>query len=135
MSHFLDSVSELKTGNTDLAASLCACGIPLRRVTPIQRFVGDHGERYIFFFEHASPCGLYKTRELMLAWDDPAWHEKHPEHPFAYLKVAFENKMRLLDYIKAKVPIACVEQRGKTAFISVNATDDLQKRVFDRLKR
>jgi hypothetical protein len=127
--------SSLETANTQLAAALCAVGIPLRANLPVQIFTGDRGDRVTFFFEPVSPCGLYHTSQLINAWEDAEWHRKNPEHPFAYLKVAFTNQTRLLDYIKSGVPIAAVEKGSKVAFIALNASDQLQRKVFARLNR
>lgn len=125
----------LETTNTDLASALCAVGIPLKKGCPVRLLTGDAGDRRCFFFEPISPCGKYVTRDLMLAWQDPAWHERNPEHPFAYLKCAADNRRYLLDYIKSSRPIALIEKRGKMAFIPVNASDGLQQKIFDRLNK
>jgi hypothetical protein len=125
----------LETTNTNLAAALCAVGIPLRKKTPVRVVAGPKGDRYTFFFEASSPCGIYKTHELMRAWDDAAWHDKNPEHPFAYLKVACDNEKRLLDYIKRRVPIAAVVKGSKIAFLSLHAPDAVQRAVFRELGR
>lgn len=125
----------LETSNTDLAAALCAVGIPLKKGDPVKILTGQGGDRHTFFFEERSECGRYVTDELIKAWNDPTWHERNPEHAFAYVKVAFENRRRLLDYIKSRVPIAAVKQGNKVAFLSVNASDEIQRKVFAQLKR
>ena len=128
-------LASLETTNTKLAAALCAVGIPLRKDYPVRLLTGDRGDRHCFFFESVSPCGLYKTAELILAWDDPEWHRRNPEHPFAYLQVAFQNQERLNDYIKKGTRIAAVAKGSKIAFISLHASDTLQKKVFTELSR
>lgn len=127
-------LSQLETTNTKLAAALCAVGIPLRKNVPVRRITGDRGDQLCFFFEENSPCGLYRTGPLIKAWDDAAWHQKNPEHPFAYLKVAFQNWERLRDYAKNSVPIAAVQHGSKIAFLSLHASDALQKKVFTELR-
>jgi len=128
-------LSSLDTTNTKLAAALSACGIPLRTDVPVSLLTGDRGDRHCFFFQPVSPCGLYHTAELILAWDDPLWHQRNPEHPFAYLKVAFQNMDRLTDYVKKGTRIASVTHGSKIAFLSLHASDALQKKIFTELKR
>lgn len=129
------ALGELETSNTKLAAALTAVGIPLRKNNPVKIITGDSGEKRCFFFAPVSPCGMYKTHELIRAWNDPEWHLKNPEHPFAYVKVAFDNFERLRDYIKQGVPTVCVKKGHKFAFLSLNAPDSLQQQVFSRLNR
>lgn len=135
MSNFLIGGDGLNTTNSKLAAALAAVGIPLRRTSPVRHVTGDRGDRHAWFFEDSSPCGLYSTKELMLAWDNPAWHEAHPEHPFAYLKVAFANQERMVDWIKKNVPIVAVQKGRKIAFLHLHASDALQQKVFTELNK
>jgi hypothetical protein len=88
-----------------------------------------------FFFEPVSPCGQFVTAELILAWDDPEWHIRNPEHPFAYQKTAFSNHERLLDWIKKKIPIVAVKRGSKIAFLTRDAHPEIQRRVFNELAR
>lgn len=125
--------SGLETTNTDLAAALTAVGIPLNKTTPVRVMTGHGGDRHAFFFQHASPCGNYKTLELIRAWDDPEWHRTHPEHPFAYIKVALQNRKRLVEYVKGSTPIFVAEKHGKLAFISLNASPATEQKIFNRL--
>lgn len=131
----LDETGSLETTNTMLAAALAAVGIPLRAQGGVKLLTGDFGERHCFFFEPASPCGNYRTVDLIRAWDDPEWHEKHPEHPFAYLLTGFRNQQRLTDYIKRGRRTAAVKKGGKIAFLPIDASDSLQKTVFAELAR
>ena len=116
------------TSNTCLAAALTALGIPLAE-RPFMKVVEDRrGERTIWFFEPQSHDGTHKTREMIEAWNDEAWHLRHPEHPFAYIKCAMKNREHLVDKVKQDVPLACIKRRGKIAFIPLNAsprTEDL----------
>lgn len=128
-------LSQMETTNTKLASSLCAVGIPLRKDTPVRLMTGNRGDSHCFFFEAQSPCGKYKTDELIKAWDDKAWHLKNPDHPFAYLKVAFENQARLTDYIRKGTRIATVTKGSKFGFLSLDASDSAQKRFFTELNR
>lgn len=131
----LINLSPLETANTKLAAALCAVGIPLRKETPVRLMAGGRGDSHCFFFQPHSPCGNYNTVELIKAWDDKAWHLRHPEHPFAFLKVAFDNQERLRDYILRGERIAIVEKGSKFGFLSVRASDAAQKVFFKELNR
>lgn len=122
-----------ETTNTDLAAALAAVGIPLRKNNPVRLLTGHGGERKAFFFEETSPCGKFRTLELIRAWNDKEWHRQHPEHPFAYIKVAMQNRQRLLDYVRSATPIFVAEKHGKMAFLSVNASPELEQKVFRKL--
>jgi hypothetical protein len=126
-------LSALETTNTKLAACLAACGIPLRKDTPIKKLTGDRGDQICFFFEEFSPCGQYETSKLIAVWEDREWHLKNPEHPFAYLKVAFDNFERLTDYARRGVPTVACAYGSKIAFLSLNASDELQRKVFAKL--
>jgi hypothetical protein len=128
-------LNPLETSNTKLAAALCAVGIPLRKETPVRLMSGPKGDSHCFFFQERSACGEYQTDELIKAWDSKEWHMRNPEHPFAYLKVAFENHERLRDYVKKGTRIATVTRGSKFGFLSLEASDIAQKRFFDELKR
>jgi hypothetical protein len=122
-------LSSTATSNTALAAALSAVGLPVA-AKPLVRVVGDgiRGERVIWFFEPQSPCGKYKTSELITAWSDNSWHMANPEHPFAYIKAALVNRESLVTKIKQNVPLACISRRGKFAFLPLDAspqTEDL----------
>ena len=123
MSTSVTHLSSTATSNTGLAAALTAVGIPLAS-KPFIQVVGDgiRGERTVWFFEPVSLCGKYKTKDLIAAWDDACWHHANPEHPFAYIKCALQNRERLVDKVKQNVPLACVKRRGKIAFIPLNAS-------------
>ncbi len=127
-------ISSTATTNTSLAAALTAVGIPLSD-RPFLKIVGDgvRGERTMWFFDAQSPCGKYKTKELIAAWGDDAWHLANPEHPFAYIKCALSNRERLVDKVKQGVPLACVKRRGKIAFIPLNATPQEQDMFMRKL--
>jgi hypothetical protein len=127
-------LSSLETTNTKLAAALSAVGIPLRKNVPVRLMTGvSRGDTHCFFFEEQSPCGQFKTDELIKAWSDPEWHRQHPEHPFAYLKVSFDNMERLTDYIRKGTRTAAVTKGRKIAFLSLHAPDPVQKLVFAEL--
>lgn len=122
----------LQTDDLELAAALLACGVPLWRDLPIERNAG----RIIFFFMPASPCGAFQTRPLMLAWENRRWHESNPEHPFAYVSCAIENRRRLMREIKQKSPLVVFLRAGHPQFLSLNAdakTESLFMRELSKL--
>jgi len=123
----------LQTDDIELACALLSCGIPLWSQFPIERHPDS---RISFFFHPQSPCGAYNTRELMLAWQDPHWHENNQEHPFAYLWCAFENRRRLMREIKLKNPMITFVRAGFPHFLSMNAdskTESAFMRAFKDL--
>ena len=63
--------SSISTGNTMLAAALCAVGIPLAQ-KPFVRIAGDTADpgRMIWFFEPRSHDGRHLTKDLIAAWHD-----------------------------------------------------------------
>ena len=124
-------LSSTATSNTALAAALSAVGIPLAE-KPFVRVVGDgiRGERVIWFFDPQSPCGKFRTSELIQAWSDNGWHLANPEHPFAYIKAALTNRESLVTKIKQDVPLACISRRGKFAFLPINATPQTEDLIF-----
>ena len=128
-------ISSTATTNTALAAALTAVGIPLAEQKAFIKVVGDgvRGERTMWFFEAQSPCGKYKTKELIAAWGDDAWHLANPEHPFAYIKCALSNREKLVDKVKQDVPLACVKRRGKIAFIPLDAPLQVQDMFMRKL--
>jgi hypothetical protein len=127
-------LSPASTTNTNLAAALTAVGIPLSD-KPFIRIVEDGipGERTVWLFEPVSPCGKFVTRDLVAAWQDDSWHLANPEHPFAYIKCALENRARLVDKVKQDVPLACVRRRGKIAFIPLNASPRTEEMFMRQL--
>lgn len=126
--------SPVETTNTDLVSCLTALGIPLVKETPCRRLVGDIN-RISWFLQATSLCGKFHTRELVLAWDDPTWHERNPEHPFAYMMMAFRNKPRLRAYIREGTPTYATRRGDKIAFVSVDAPDAIQRLVEKELRK
>jgi len=121
----------LQTDDIELAASLLSCGIPLWKTFPIERHPDS---RISFFFQPHSPCGLFNTRELMVAWQDHTWHERHSEHPLAYLWCAFENRRRLLREIKFKNPTISLIRAGYPQFLTMNSDPKVEKTFMEALK-
>lgn len=133
MAHYL--TNPLETTNTKLAAALSAVGIPLSETVPMRLLTGDRGDSCCFTFQDKSPCGEYITEDLIKIWDDGEWHERNPDHPFAYLQCAARNEARLLDCVKSGIPIVAVQKNGKIGFVSYHAPDAVQRLVEQELKR
>lgn len=121
----------LQTDDLELAAALLSCGVPLWRDVPIERRADD---RVSFFFQPCSPCGQFHARELILAAQDPTWHERHPEHPFSYLWCVFENRRRLMREVRTRVPMVTFFRAGYPQFLSMNADAKTEKNFMDALK-
>lgn len=129
--------SESGITNTMLAAALAAIGIPFDDHRAFSQVHGDgisSGGRTTWYFQEKSECGKYSTAELIRAWDDREWHAMHPDHPFAYIKCAFENHSRLVDKLKQDTPLGLVRKRGKIALVSLAASQRTQDLIFKRLK-
>jgi hypothetical protein len=123
--------SSTATSNTALAAALSAVGISLAE-KPFVRVVGDgiRGERVVWFFEPQSPCGKYRTSDLISAWSDNDWHRINSEHPFAYIKAALMNRESLVTKIKQDVPLACISRGGKFAFLPLDASPSTEEQFL-----
>ena len=121
----------LHTEDLELACCLLACGIPFWSGHPYER----QGNRLTFYFMPSSECGQFHTPSLMLAWQDRQWHEKNPEHPFAYLSCAMENRRRLLREIKGTVPMVVFQKAGFPHFLSLNADQKTETLFLKELKK
>lgn len=125
--------SYFETNDLSLAAALAAVGIPFSEETPFVKTKTVNGETYKFFFQEGSPCGTYRTGFLVGAWNDEQFHLNNPEHPFAYIKCAFNNRNGLLDVVKKSQDLVVIERNGKIAIISKNASDDLKEKIFSQM--
>ena len=78
-----------------LVGALTAIGVALDDDCPYleTRELTESRERRLvtWTLKARSACGEYDTRKLIDAWHDPAWTRENPEHPFAYIKTAFQN--------------------------------------------
>lgn len=112
------TIHSRQTDNPKLAAALAAIGIPFDR-KPLFKLsmTGATPDRWCWCFAPASECGKHKTDELIAAWSDPEWVNANPDHPFAYIKVAFQNHRFLLDLVKQGTTLGVVEYRGKYGLI------------------
>src|SRR5687768_8358319 len=86
-------IGRSNASNDMLIAALAALGIePDNRPSTLVVGDGIKGEgNQTYYFQERSSCGQYSTQEMIQAWDDDGWHEKNPDHPFAYIKCALLN--------------------------------------------
>ena len=127
------SADELATRNTILFAALTALGIP-----PEVELCGEYVEQVngrpksatVWRLAEKSICGKYDTAEMIKLWNDPAFVKNRPEHPLAYIKVAFENHTRALDFIKRQGPIAVIRRGNKIGLISQHTTPADRERIL-----
>jgi hypothetical protein len=126
--------SYIKVQNLSLAAALLAIGIPFDESTPFMTTKKlDGASETLFFFGESSMCGQYNTLAMINAWNDPEFHIKNPEHPWAYISCAFKNRDGLLDKVKQSADMVVIEKNGKLAVISKNASAETQAKVFSQL--
>lgn len=127
-----------ETDSVALAAALLAVGIPLNPNFPCERYEGEVGEqgRLVFFFEDGSPCGKFKTAELVAAWADlPQFIRTFPEHPFSYAACATRNRDRVIHFVKSRAPQVVVRNGDKLAVISADAPSVQVDKILARLNR
>lgn len=123
----------ITTNSLALAAALLALGIPFFDGHPFVKTRSEKGENYTFFFQDVSNCGKFRTAEYMAAWNDPTFHETHPEDPFSYIKCAFTNREKLLDKVNQGLDLVMIERNGKIALISKTASKETQDAIFSKL--
>jgi hypothetical protein len=122
----------ISTSNLALCAALATMGIPFD--DPAFFKTRSHrGEQYLFFVKPVSECGSYQTSDLMEAWHDPDFVKDHPEHPFSYIKQAFQNRESLLDKVNQAAALVVVERNGKLAILSEHASAETQDKIFGQL--
>jgi len=129
----MNRTSYLETSDLNLTAALLALGIPASEETPFVKIKTVKGEQYKFFLQESSICGKYKTGEMMIAWNDPAFADNNPEHPLAYIKCANSNREGLLDVVKQSVELIVIEKNGKMAIINKGASKEFQDKIFSQI--
>jgi hypothetical protein len=121
----------LQTEDLELACCLLSCGIPFWSGRPYDR----DGKRLTFYFMPSSECGQFHTTSLMLAWQERQWHERNPEHPFAYLSCVMENRRRLMREIKGTVPMVVFQKAGLPHFLSLSADQKTETLFLKELNK
>lgn len=126
------------SGTTDLIAALTALGIPLDTDCPHQEtreMVDEREQRLVtWVLKPASACGRFETQALLKAWDDPAFAKANPEHPFAYIKQAFQNLSRIRCGLSAKAPLALIRKGKRIALIPFDATPERREELLAKLE-
>jgi hypothetical protein len=104
-------------------------------ITKVKRFDRDGNpfEHCTFNFQGESMCGQYKTTDLIHAWNNPNFNDEFPEHPFAYIRCAFNNREFALDKVKQAIPLIIIEKNGKHVAISENASKQLKEETFRKI--
>jgi hypothetical protein len=128
----------LATRNTILFAALTALGIP-----PEPELCGEYVEEIagkprsvtVWRLRESSIDGRFVTEDLIKRWSDPEFAAREPEHPLAYIKAAFENHTRSVEFIKEQGPIAMRRRGKKIALITRHTSPELRKRILDELNK
>lgn len=125
----------LTSMDIDVVAGFLGMGFPLVSVGPWGNGMGPRGPRVMWHVGPRSACGKMEAQPIWQAWSDEEWRRAHTDHPLSYVVAGFENRRRLLDYVEAAVPMGQMEKRGKTGYLSLDATDEEQRVFFRELNR
>jgi hypothetical protein len=128
----------LATRNSILFAALCALGIP-----PEPDLCGEFVEEIggvkksvtVWRLRSQSLAGTLKTHELIKLWNDAEFPASQPEHPLAYMKAAFQNYQRAIDFVKDQGPIAMVRRGNKVALLTRHTSKERRDRIIDELNK
>jgi hypothetical protein len=128
----------LATRNTILFSALTAMNI-----SPEVSLCGEYVETVngrprsvtVWRLRPVSECGRFQTMDLIAKWKDPDFVSREPEHPFAYIKQAFENHTRSLDFLKDQGPIVMRRRGRKIAFITRHTPEALRRQIIDELNK
>ncbi len=128
----------LATRNTILFAALTALGIaaePELCGEFVEEVNGKPRSVTVWRLREKSLDGKHNAAELIRLWRDPEFTTREPEHPLAYVKAAFENHTRAVEFIKDQGPIAMRRRGRKIALITRHTTPELKKRILDELNQ
>lgn len=126
----------LATRNTILFAALTALGIPAEPELCgefVEEVQGRPRSVTVWRLREKSVDGRFHTADLIKLWHDPAFVERDPEHPLAYVKCAFENHTRAIEFVKEQGPIAMRRRGQKIALITRHTSPENKKRILDEL--
>ena len=126
----------LATRNTILFAALTALGIPAEPELCgefVEDVAGKNRSVTVWRLKDRSLDGRFETATMMKLWAEPAFVEREPEHPLAYIKQAFENHTRAIEFIKDQGPIAMKRRGKKIGFITRHTTEENRRRILDGL--
>ncbi len=120
-----------------LVAALTTIGVPLDDDCPYleTRELVEGSERRLvtWTLKAMSICGQYDARKLIEAWHDPVWTTQNAEHPFAYIKTAFQNAGLLAAEVARLAPVALIRKGQKFALVPFDATLERRQELFSAL--
>lgn len=127
----------LTSPTTAMIAALTALGIPLDTDCPYQEtreLIDGREQRVVtWVLKPASFCGRFETQEMLKAWADPDFVKRNPEHPFAYIKQAFENHARIVETALTQAPLALIRKGKRIALIPFDATPERREELLTEL--
>ena len=124
---------------SQLIAALAALGIPLDANCPYQEtreLVDDREQRVVTWaIKPESACERFVTQAMIRAWNDAEFVRNNPEHPFSYIKAAFENHARILESIASQAPLALIRKGKRMALIPMDATPERREELLAALEK
>jgi hypothetical protein len=122
-----------------LVGALTAVGVQLDDDCPYleTRELIEGGERRLvtWTLKARSACGRFETRKLIDAWHDPVWTTQHLEHPFAYIKTAFQNASLLGAEVARLAPVALIRKGRRFALVPFDATPERRQELLTALEK
>ena len=122
-----------------LVGALTALGIPLDDDCPYleTRELIENTERRLvtWTLKARSVCGQYEARKLIEAWHDPVWTTQNAEHPFAYIKTAFQNAALLDAEVARLAPVAIIRKGRRFALVPFDATPERRQELVTALEK
>jgi hypothetical protein len=122
-----------------LVAALTALGIPLDDDCPYletRELVENRERRTVTWTLKArSICGRHDACKLVEAWHDPVWTTQNAEHPFAYIKTAFQNANLLGAEVARLAPVALIRKGRRFALVPFDATPERRQELLTALEK
>jgi hypothetical protein len=122
-----------------LVAALTALGIPLDDDCPYietRELIEKHVRRTVTWTLKArSICGQHDARKLIEAWHDPLWTTQNAEHPFSYIKTAFQNANLLGAEVARLAPVALIRKGQRFALVPFDATPERRQELLTALEK
>jgi hypothetical protein len=132
-----DKLIIIRNVDATMVAALTALGIPLDSDCPYQEtreLIDGREERVVtWVLKPASACARFNTQEMIRAWADSSFAKVNPEHPFAYIKQAFENRTRIEETTTAQSPLALIRKGKRIALIPFDATPERREELLKEL--
>jgi hypothetical protein len=122
-----------------LVGALTALGIVLDDDCPYleTRELLESRERRVvtWTLKARSICGQHEARKLIEAWHDPGWAAQNPEHPFAYIRTAFQNSSLLNAEVARLAPVALIRKGQRFALVPFDATAERRHELLNALEK